>query len=419
MSIPAGIDEGHQIRLTNEGEVGPRGGPPGSLYVAVHVAPHPSLRREGTELYYEATHLDRPGGPRHDDQRADRRWRGGGRDQTRDAAGHGDPAARQGRAASPPRRVPWRPPRPDRRRGAAQADQEATRAARAIRTRVRGHGRRGRRAASSTSSVWGDDRPSDDGATAAGAWLELAVEADPEAVEAVSEILGRVAAGGTTVEPGFDLVDEGLGARIDPSRPAVVRGYVPAGDRSERAAADAAAAQVAEALGHLQAFGLRQIGELQGTRTVQEADWADAWRAFFPVMRVGRRLVIRPTWRRHKAAPEDVVLALDPGHGVRDRPASDDPPVPCRPRATGRRRPAAGARVLDVGCGSGILPSPHSSSAQRRRSVSTPTRWRSKSTMANAAAQRPRRSTGGARGIACRPSEARSTSSSPTSWRAS
>jgi len=53
VSIPAGIDEGHQIRLSNEGEAGPRGGPPGSLYVAVHVAPHPSLRRDGTELYYE------------------------------------------------------------------------------------------------------------------------------------------------------------------------------------------------------------------------------------------------------------------------------------------------------------------------------------------------------------------------------
>jgi molecular chaperone DnaJ len=54
VTIPAGIDEGHQIRLTNEGEVGPRGGPPGSLYVAVHVADHPTLTREGTELYYEA-----------------------------------------------------------------------------------------------------------------------------------------------------------------------------------------------------------------------------------------------------------------------------------------------------------------------------------------------------------------------------
>jgi molecular chaperone DnaJ len=54
VSIPAGIDEGHQIRLSNEGEVGPRGGPAGSLYVAVHVQPHPSLKRDGTELFYEA-----------------------------------------------------------------------------------------------------------------------------------------------------------------------------------------------------------------------------------------------------------------------------------------------------------------------------------------------------------------------------
>ena len=54
VSIPAGIDEGHQVRLSNEGEVGPRGGAPGSLYVAIHVADHPSLTREGTELFYEA-----------------------------------------------------------------------------------------------------------------------------------------------------------------------------------------------------------------------------------------------------------------------------------------------------------------------------------------------------------------------------
>ncbi len=53
ITIPAGIDEGHQIRLSGEGEAGPRGGAPGSLYVAVHVAPHSELRRDGTELYHE------------------------------------------------------------------------------------------------------------------------------------------------------------------------------------------------------------------------------------------------------------------------------------------------------------------------------------------------------------------------------
>ena len=55
VAIPAGIDEGHQIRLSNEGEAGPRGGAAGSLYVAVHVKPHPALKREGTELFYEAS----------------------------------------------------------------------------------------------------------------------------------------------------------------------------------------------------------------------------------------------------------------------------------------------------------------------------------------------------------------------------
>jgi ribosomal protein L11 methyltransferase len=184
-----------------------------------------------------------------------------------------------------------------------------------------------------------------------GAWLEVSVVADIEAVEAVSEILGRVASGGTSVEPAFELVDEGLAAKIDPKRPATVRAYVPLLDP---AAGERAVAEAAAALGHLQAFELRPIGEVT-TRVVHEADWADAWKAHFPVLRVGRRLVVRPTWRRHRAAPDDVVLALDPGMAFGtglhpttrlclaavDRLADDD-------RISGRP-------VLDVGCGSGIL----------------------------------------------------------------
>ena len=184
-----------------------------------------------------------------------------------------------------------------------------------------------------------------------GAWLELAVEADVEAVEAISEILGRAAPGGTSVEAAFELVDEGLGARLDPTRPAIVRAYLPARDR---AAADRAVADVAEALGHLQAFGLRPIGELR-TRLVHEADWADAWKTYFPVMRIGRRLVIRPTWRRHRRAPGDVVLALDPGmaFGTGLHPTTRLCLVGVE--ALADRGVLAGARILDVGCGSGIL----------------------------------------------------------------
>jgi ribosomal protein L11 methyltransferase len=184
-----------------------------------------------------------------------------------------------------------------------------------------------------------------------GAWLELAVEADLEAVEAVSEILGRVASGGTTLEPAFDLVEEGLGARVDPTRPATVRGYVPARDP---AAAEAAAAEVADALGHLQAFGLRTIGDLQ-TRIIHEEDWAAAWKAYFPVLRIGRRLVIRPTWRRHRRQPDDVVIAMDPGmaFGTGLHPTTRLCLAALEPLAEDGT--LADARILDVGCGSGVL----------------------------------------------------------------
>ena len=175
--------------------------------------------------------------------------------------------------------------------------------------------------------------------------------ADTEAVEAVSEILARVAPGGVSVEPAFELVDEGLGARVDPSRPAIVRAYLPAMDR---AAAAAAVRQAKADLGHLQAFGLRPIGELT-TREIQEADWANAWKRHFPVLRLGRRLVIRPTWRRHRAVPDEVVIALDPGmaFGTGLHPTT-------RLCLAGLERLAddgrlSGASVLDVGCGSGIL----------------------------------------------------------------
>jgi ribosomal protein L11 methyltransferase len=189
------------------------------------------------------------------------------------------------------------------------------------------------------------------GGQASGAWLELAVEADVEAVEVVSEILGRAAPGGTSVEPAFELVDEGLAARLDPSRPAIVRAYVPARDR---AVADRAVAEVAEALGHLGAFGLRPIGELR-TRIVDEADWADAWKAYFPVMRVGRRLVIRPTWRRHRRAPDDVVLALDPGMAFGTGLHPTTRLCLAGVEALADRGRLDRARVLDLGCGSGIL----------------------------------------------------------------
>jgi len=53
VKIPAGVDEGDRIRLSGEGEAGVNGGPPGDLYVVIHLKPHGVFQREGDDLHCE------------------------------------------------------------------------------------------------------------------------------------------------------------------------------------------------------------------------------------------------------------------------------------------------------------------------------------------------------------------------------
>jgi molecular chaperone DnaJ len=53
VKVPPGVDTGTRLKLTGEGESGERGGPPGDLYVVVHVAEHPIFIREDTEVICE------------------------------------------------------------------------------------------------------------------------------------------------------------------------------------------------------------------------------------------------------------------------------------------------------------------------------------------------------------------------------
>ena len=53
VKIPAGVDEGDRIRLSGEGEAGMNGGPPGDLYVVIHLKPHPVFNRDHNDLHCE------------------------------------------------------------------------------------------------------------------------------------------------------------------------------------------------------------------------------------------------------------------------------------------------------------------------------------------------------------------------------
>ena len=54
VKIPRGVDEGTRIRMQGEGEAGARGGPPGDLYIFLHVQRHALFQREGTTLFARA-----------------------------------------------------------------------------------------------------------------------------------------------------------------------------------------------------------------------------------------------------------------------------------------------------------------------------------------------------------------------------
>ncbi len=54
VTIPAGIETGMRLRLANEGEHGVNGGPPGDLYVAIMVKPHPVFSRKGNDIVCDA-----------------------------------------------------------------------------------------------------------------------------------------------------------------------------------------------------------------------------------------------------------------------------------------------------------------------------------------------------------------------------
>ena len=53
INIPAGVDSGTKLRVSGEGNVGLKGGPPGDLYVFIKVKSDPNLKREGINIYSE------------------------------------------------------------------------------------------------------------------------------------------------------------------------------------------------------------------------------------------------------------------------------------------------------------------------------------------------------------------------------
>ncbi len=165
-------------------------------------------------------------------------------------------------------------------------------------------------------------------------WLEVTVTVDGEAAEAVADLLSQYAPGGVALETG----PAGF-----PNGPITVRAYLPPHLDTPQVRR-----RIEEGLWHL-----GQISPIPSPtfRPIREEDWAEAWKTHFHPLRVGRRLLIKPTWQEAEVTSEEVVIELDPGmaFGTGLHPTTRL----CLEFLEERLRP--GATVLDLGTGSGIL----------------------------------------------------------------
>jgi ribosomal protein L11 methyltransferase len=181
-------------------------------------------------------------------------------------------------------------------------------------------------------------------------WTEISVQCDGEAAEAVAELFNRFnsrpgeGAGGAVIEVGgFD----GYGELVEPA--VTVRTYLASGDAERQR-------QIEE--------GLWFLGRLYPMpdpviRTLAEEDWANAWKRHYAPTRVGQRLLIVPSWQADDLGPMGLdetgqpllPVILDPGmaFGTGLHPSTRL----CMRALEQHLRP--GDRVLDVGCGSGVL----------------------------------------------------------------
>ena len=159
-------------------------------------------------------------------------------------------------------------------------------------------------------------------------WQEVSISVPFEYVEPISYLFDRYGYGLTMEDDGPELIK--------------LRTYLPSDARQRFSHIE---------VGVNLASLIQPLGELTVTPLDEDADWQNAWKAHFTLLKIGKRLVIKPSWIEYDAKDGELLIELDPGlaFGTGYHPTT----YTCLEAMEQLVQP--GMNVLDLGCGSGIL----------------------------------------------------------------
>ena len=189
-------------------------------------------------------------------------------------------------------------------------------------------------------------------------WMEIIIHTTTMGADIVSEMLMNVGAVGTMIEDRYDvtsskkedgmwdLIDEDVLAHM--SEDVLVKAYF-----KDDMSAQETLLLVREKLADIARIDMGfDIGSLEiENNSVHEQDWAENWKKYYKPFRAGSKLVIKPSWEPYEEQEGDLVLELDPGMAFGT--GTHETTFMCMEQL--EKYVTDGCKVIDVGCGSGIL----------------------------------------------------------------
>lgn len=188
-------------------------------------------------------------------------------------------------------------------------------------------------------------------------WTEVTIKTTTEAVEAISNILMEERCGGVMIEDpkdflfqkknelDWDYVEEEVFNKSGQDG-VLIKTYIPE-ERNVLELIETVKARIAL----LPSFGL-DIGEGSvSLSNVNESDWANEWKKYYKPTKVGKKIVVKPSWEEYEKQEGDLIIELDPGMAFGT--GTHETTSMCIRELENYVDETK--TVFDIGCGSGIL----------------------------------------------------------------